>query len=252
MNKNTMYSAVIIAKNESRTIASCIHALQHLTNDVVVVLDDRSSDETELIALSLGCKVYKKEWEGYSVNKNYGVDKAQNDWIFCLDADEVMDEKLIESLIGLDPDISKVYEMNIQTYFADYAVKYCGWFPDWNIRLFNKKVMRWNSNFVHEKLESAYELKNERIPGFIKHFSFEDEQHMKKKFRDYARLRAGEWIKSGKKPKLIKRLFGPYFRFFRTYVLKLGVLDGKYGFIIAKNEYLLKKKELQYWREMNL
>ncbi|MBK8628022.1 MAG: glycosyltransferase family 2 protein [Saprospiraceae bacterium] len=247
---DTIFSAVIIAKNEEIIISKTITALLQVTDDVVIVLDDRSMDATNRIALDLGARVYHKSWEGYSANKNFGIDKAKNDWILCLDADEVLDDTLVLQLNQLKPDVSNVYEMNIQTYLGQYPVKYCGWFPDWNIRLFNKTVMRWNDSYVHEKLVSKNKLKHTRISGLIRHYSFNDEAHMISKFDYYAKLRANEWIKSGKKPPIIKQWFGPLFRFVRTYILKLGILDGKYGYIIAKNEYKLKLKELKYWKEM--
>ena len=158
------YSAVIIAKNEAITIGKTITALWQVTRDVIVILDDRSDDNTETIALQLGASVYRKSWEGYSANKNYGVDKAKNDWILCLDADEVLDEELIQNLNNLKPNPENIYQMNRLTYFGEYPVRYCGWFPDWNIRLFNKKVSRWNNNYVHEKLVSSTPIKNVRIP----------------------------------------------------------------------------------------
>lgn len=244
---SSIYSAVIIAKNEAYTIAKCILALKKITNDIIIVLDDRSDDQTESIALSQGAKVYKKPWEGYSINKNFGVEKAENDWIICVDADEVIDDTLAVNIKHLIPSTDSVYLMNIKTYLGDYPVRYCGWFPDWNIRLFNKNVMRWNDNYVHEKLVSDVPLKSEKIQGQIDHFSFRDEAHMKIKYDYYARLRAEEWRKAQKSPPLIKKYFGPYFRFFRTYFLKLGILDGKAGFTIAKNEYHLKKDELKYF-----
>ena len=247
---NTKYSAVIIAKNEAITIGKTIVALKKVTDDIIVVLDDRSIDDTKQIALELGAKVYAKSWEGYSANKNYGVDKTKNDWLLCLDADEVLDDVLSQTLLDLQPNILDVYEMNIQTYFGEYPVKYCGWFPDWNIRLFNKKVTRWNDSYVHEKLVSSTQLKHVRIPGLIRHYSFNSEAHMIEKFDYYARLRAQEWIKSGKKPPLLKIIFGPYFRFFRTYILKLGILDGKAGFTISKNEFILKAKEIKYYKAL--
>jgi len=244
---SSIFSAVIIAKNEAYTIAKCILALKKITNDIIIVLDDRSDDQTESIALSQGAKVYKKPWEGYSINKNFGVEKAENDWIICVDADEVIDDTLAVNIKHLIPSTDSVYLMNIKTYLGDYPVRYCGWFPDWNIRLFNKNVMRWNDNYVHEKLVSDVPLKSEKIQGQIDHFSFRDEAHMKIKYDYYARLRAEEWRKAQKSPPLIKKYFGPYFRFFRTYFLKLGILDGKAGFTIAKNEYHLKKDELKYF-----
>lgn len=247
---NAEYSAVIIAKNEAIIIGKTIAALKQVTNDIIIVLDDRSSDATNKIALDLGAKVFHKSWEGYSANKNFGVEQAKNDWILCLDADEVLDVRLISELKKLQADDSMVYEMNRQTYFGDYPVKYCGWFPDWNIRLFNKKAMRWNDNFVHEKLVSDIHLKHIRLSGLIQHYSFMNEADMISKFDHYAKLRATEWKNSNKVPSLFKQWFGPLFRFVRTYILKLGILDGRYGYLIAKNEYQLKQKELKYWKEM--
>lgn len=245
---NQLYSAVIIAKNEERTIGDVINALLQLTDDIIVVLDDRSIDGTHKIAKELGAQVYVKTWEGYSANKNFGVSKAHHDWILCPDADEVFDDTLIHYLQRLIPDISRVYEMNRQTYFCGYAVKYCGWFPDWVVRLYHKDMLNWNASLVHEKLETKHNISHTKVPGLIKHFSFANESEMQSKFDYYARLRADEWTNSQKKPSKLKQWFGPYFRFLRTFILKLGILDGKYGFIIAKNELILKQKELKYWK----
>lgn len=248
MKDTSLYSAVIIAKNEARTIGQCIIALQKVTDDIIIVLDDRSEDETESIASGLGAKVLKKSWEGYSINKNFGVDQSKHNWIICVDADEIIDETLAENLRLLSPQEDSVYYVNILTYLGQKSVKHCGWFPDWNIRLFNKNIMRWNQNFVHEKLVSNHILKKRKIQGLIHHYSFRDEAHMKEKYLYYAHLRANEWKNSGTPPPLIKQIFGPYYRFFRTYFLKRGFLDGYTGIVIANNEFILKKNELRFYK----
>ncbi|MBK9733668.1 MAG: glycosyltransferase family 2 protein [Saprospiraceae bacterium] len=248
----SIYSSVIIAKNEAHIIGKSILALKEITDDIIVVLDDTTTDDTANVASRLGASVFLKKWEGYSNNKNFGASKTQNDWIICVDADEILNSELISNLKALDPKITSVYDMNIQTYFGDYPVRHCGWFPDWNIRLYNKNIMKWNTNFVHEKLISDVPLIHEKIPGLIEHYSFIDEAHMISKFDYYARLRANEWSKNNRKPALLKKLFGPSFRFFRTYIIKLGILDGKVGFTIAKNEYILKKNELLYFSKQPL
>jgi glycosyltransferase involved in cell wall biosynthesis len=245
----TKYSAVIIAKNDESTIGECILAMQKLTNDILIVLDDRSDDNTENICLQHGARLIKKPWEGYSKNKNFGADHAKNDWILCPDADEVFDDILIQKLKEINPKDDQVYEMNRLTYFMKTAVKHSGWFPDWNIRLYNKKSMRWNDSLVHESLESTYPLRRQRLSGIVRHYSFRDENHMKEKYDIYAKLRANEWIKANKKPSIFKMWFGPYFRFVRTFILKLGFLDGKTGYTIAKNDFILKRKEIYYWRQ---
>ncbi|MBC7885299.1 MAG: glycosyltransferase family 2 protein [Saprospiraceae bacterium] len=243
----TLYSAVIIAKNEAKTIGRCISSLLQVADEVIVVLDDTSTDETHAIANKPGVKIFSKKWEGYSATKNFGIDKTSHDWIICIDADEILNNELITSLNRLQPKVTSVYKINRQTYFGDYPVHFCGWFPDWNIRLFNKSWTRWNDNLVHEKLVTSQPLQSEKLDGLLEHYSFIDETHMMEKFDHYAMLRSREWKEKGISLPYYKRWFGPCFRFIRTYFLKLGILDGKIGFLISKNEYILKKKEIMYF-----
>ncbi len=250
MNKKHKYSAVVLAKNEARTIEACIRALRQVTDDIVIVLDDRSTDYTKEIAISNGARVFELTWVGYSANKNFGIDQAKNNWILCPDADEILDNTLIKALSELQPEDDSAYELNRLNYFGDKPVRHCGWFPDWNIRLFDKRIMRWNHYNVHERLESPTPVTIKRVNGLIHHYSFIDENHMRNKYEYYAQLRAKEWLQAEKKPPLIKRIAGPQFRFFKTYFLKTGFLDGATGWVIARNEYILKKKELEYWRKL--
>jgi glycosyltransferase involved in cell wall biosynthesis len=249
MHKHEL-SAVILASNSERTIADCLRAAVQVSNDIIVVLDSLSTDRTEAISDSFGARVIRHEWKGFSAAKNMGVSLATCDWILCPDADEVLDDDLILAIQQLKPESVSAYLMNILTWFGPHPVRHCGWFPDWNIRLFNRTIMHWDHRRVHEKLVSDQPVTMRRVHGIINHFSFRDEAHMKEKFDYYARLRAQEWIHQGKKPPFLKRLVGPAFRFFRTYILKRGWLDGRTGLTIATCEYELKKKELQYWKMM--
>jgi glycosyltransferase involved in cell wall biosynthesis len=243
-------STVILASNSERTMADCLRAIVQVCNDIIVVLDNLSDDKTEDICLSFGARVVRHEWQGFSAAKNMGVSLASCDWILCPDADEVLNDELIHAIQRLKPELSSAYLMNILTWFGSCPVKHCGWFPDWNVRLFNRTVMHWDNRQVHEKLVSEQPVRMQRVKGIINHYSFRDKDHMQQKFDYYARLRAQEWIQQGKKPPVLKRWAGPAFRFFRTYILKRGILDGSVGLTIAICEYELKKKELQYWKEL--
>lgn len=247
MNPHPKLSAVIIAKDEERTIGRCLDALLQVTDDIQLVLDTRSCDATAEIAEKKGVRVIPFAWQGYSAGKNAGASYAKNDWILCPDADEVLSDALIQSLRHLSVQDDRIYLMNIQTWFGTHPVQYCGWYPDWNIRLYNRQTTHWSNDLVHEKLVSEKPLIREKIAGDIEHFSFENEGHMIEKYRYYAQLRAEEWVRRDRVPPKIKRWFGPVFRFFRTYFLKLGFLDGKTGWIIAKNEYRLKRNEWVFY-----
>ncbi len=247
---HTPLSAVVIAKNEQRTIGQCLDALCRVSDDVILVLDPTSTDQTQDIATQKQVRILPFAWQGYSAGKNFGASHARHDWILCLDADEVLDDTLISQLGSLHADPDKYYLMNIQTWFGRVAVRHSGWFPDWNIRLYNRRKMQWSHDFVHEKLIASQPVRSVKLSGKINHFSFADEQHMKEKYLYYARLRAAEWVRNKTLPPWYKWWAGPAFRFFRTFVLKRGFLDGYTGYLIAKNEYILKKNELRFFRTM--
>lgn len=251
MNRTDL-STVILASNSERTISDCLKAVVRVSQDVIVVLDSLSNDKTEEICRDYGVRIIRHEWQGFSAAKNMGVSLAACDWILCPDADEVLNDELIQEIQQLRPEPSTAYLMNILTWFGNHPVRHCGWFPDWNIRLFNRKIMHWDDRRVHEKLVSEQPVGLQRVSGFINHYSFRGKAHMQQKFDYYARLRAQEWIHQEKRPPVLKRLAGPAFRFFRTYILKRGFLDGRVGLTIARCEYELKNKELLYWKEMSI
>jgi (heptosyl)LPS beta-1,4-glucosyltransferase len=243
------YSIVIIANNAERTIAECLSKAVLLSDDVVLILDDKSEDSTESIARTFPVHLIKYSWQGYSATKNYGASRAQNDWILSVDSDEVPDTRLVEELKGISLNEDTVYQCVRRTWIDGYPVKYCGWYPDKVVRLYHKKHVRWDNHLVHERLIFPASTKVKELKGLLEHYSFENEHHMKEKFRNYAFLRAQEWKQSGKSPSLVKQFMGPAFRFFKTFIIKSGFLDGKYGWMIAKNEYLMKRKEFYYWRK---
>jgi glycosyltransferase involved in cell wall biosynthesis len=247
----TPYSAVILASNDDRTIGQVIGALNKVAQEVIVVLDDRSKDNTADICRSLGAQVLVHKWQGFSVGKNYGAQQAKHDWILCFDADEVIDETIISHVNQLHAQIDTAYYFNILTYIGDKAIKHSGWHPDWNIRLYNKTVMKWSDDFVHEKLikiNPKFELEPQKVVGIVHHYSFKDWAHMDTKYEYYARMRSEEWLRRGKSPTIFKRAFSPCFRFVKKFFLQLGFLDGTYGYKLAAKEFHLKRKEHIYYR----
>lgn len=242
------FSVVIIAHNAERTIEDCLAKMVQLSDNVILVLDNKSNDSTEEIAKRYPVTLLKLDWQGYSATKNYGAEQAQYPWILSIDSDEVPDANLSQQLKHLVLQDNTVYQCMRRTWIADYPVKYCGWYPDSVLRLYNKYNVQWDQNLVHERLILPPQTKIETLKGLLEHYSFVDETHMKKKFEQYAYLRSQEWKTSGKSPSIVKQLLGPTFRFLKTYIIKRGVLDGKYGWLIAKNEFLMKRKELYYWK----
>ena len=235
-------SAVIISKNEVDRIGDCIQSLKALTDDIIVV-DSGSTDGTQEKARSLGATVVETGWIGYGANKNFGHTKTQNDWILSIDADESLSAELVEEIQSTSSKQGIVYAIDRQNYYLGKRINYSGWSPDWVQRIFNKNEVKWNENLVHEKLVLSENVKVLRLKHKLIHNSYRSKEDHMAKIEKYASLRAQMWIDKNKTPNVFKRWLGPSFKAFKSYILKLGILDGGAGWNIAKmNAHLVKRQ----------
>ncbi len=244
-----MFSAVIIANNESAHIEEVIAAVAQITDDIVVV-DSGSTDNTVELARNAGARVYEKNWEGYGVNKNFGNKKAKYNWIISIDGDEVLSQELIQTLQSLRPQTNHVYQLNSLVNYCGKWIRHCGWYPRYKKRIFNKQEVSWNHAQVHEDLEPLSGKKLVKLTGDIWHYSYDSFPDHYQKIINYARLKAARDIQYGKSPSAWKRIFGPAFNFFKTYILKLGFLDGKEGKQIALMDALMTKLQVKYYDQL--
>ena len=238
-------SVVIITKNEAEIITDCIAAARLISDDIIII-DNGSCDNTLAIAYYTGCRVYKSNWAGYGANKNKGSELARHDWIFSLDADEVPDAELIDSIRSLKLDDSTiVYDVKFRSYFGKKQVKYGHWGRDHHIRLFNRKLVKWSEPKVHETLVLPQQIKTEKVTGgYVHHYSVKDKQECMAKAIYYAGLSAESYFKAGKKSTFVSLYISPFFGFLVNYIIFLGVLDGKTGWEISKS--IFKNKWLKY------
>lgn len=238
-----MISAVLIVKNEAENLPACFVALQKVVNEIIVV-DHESEDNTKKIALEYGAKVYGRKWEGYAAGKNFGNQQATNDWILSIDADEILTPELINTIQKLKlTNNEEVYAFDRANYFGDTWVKHCGWYPDWKVRLFHKEIACWEGDYVHEQLRFSEKVDRVRLSGKLRHNSYKTDQDHFDRIERYARLGAEQLVNKGKTPSWLKEKLSPGFRFFRTYILKKGFLDGKLGWQISKrNAHMIRRK----------
>ncbi|MEZ4910945.1 MAG: glycosyltransferase family 2 protein [Saprospiraceae bacterium] len=250
MNKRNDITPYIAVKDGALTIAACVTALQQVFETVIVGVDTNTKDNTEEICRNLGAVVIPVTWTGFAQTKNFIAAQASTDWVLSMDADEVLNQELMESLfqVSLQPNVQ--YAFNRMSYVGTVAFRHSGWHPDWVTRLYNRYDAKWNTNLVHEGLMTDQLAHVVKLNGLVHHYSYTDFDQVYTKFDIYARLRAMEWTKSGKKPYFIKKLFGPTFRFFKTFILRRGFLDGSNGLKLAKAEYWLKRKEMEYFDKL--
>ncbi|MFN7311917.1 MAG: glycosyltransferase family 2 protein [Bacteroidota bacterium] len=241
-------SAVIITFDEAKHIERCIKSVLPVA-DEVLICDTNSTDETVKIATELGAKVIVNPFIGFGATKNKANQNAQHNWILSIDADEVLSEELIKELHQLKNNLDNnvVYAFKRLNNYCGKWIRYGGWNPDIKPRLFNKEHAQWNLAEVHESLIYPNKTSTQLLKGELYHYSYLSiDQHLQK-IEKYSTRGAHELIKRNKKTTFIKRYLSPLFRFVRDYFFKLGFLDGKYGFIIAKltaKEVYLKYKKL--------
>lgn len=240
-------SAVIITKNESANIAKCISALKWA--DEVIVVDSGSTDNTIEIAQSLGAHVESIQWKSYGHAKNHGNKIAQNDWILSIDADEIVPPELAKEIQSLSYKNNTVYALKRVNHLLEKRINYA-WSKDYVWRLFDKKTASWSLDEVHEQLIFHSSIHQEIVSNHLLHFSYSSMDDYKKRTELYAQLKAQKWITNQQNPSLLKRAFGSYFKAFHTLFIKMGILDGRAGWTIAKMNFISVKKQLKYFDEL--
>jgi glycosyltransferase involved in cell wall biosynthesis len=228
------FSVVIITRNESRSIARCLKSVADITDDIVIC-DSYSEDDTKQICQSFpNVRFFQHPFENFSTQKNNANQFAKYDWVLSLDADESMSQELKASFLSmLETDDESVFLLNRLTNYCGHWVKHCGWYPDWKLRFFNRRVSQWEGS-IHEQLKSSEALKVKELNGHLYHFSYYSIEEHQKQAEYFTKLKAENMKASGISDNAIKSLFSGTFKFLKIYFIKLGVLDGVAGFYIAK------------------
>lgn len=235
-------SVVIITKNESALIDRCIQSIRSLTDDILVC-DTGSTDETMLIASQSGARVIQLPWEGYGATKNAAQLHAKYDWIFSLDADEYVDEKLYHSLQQINWALQDhAYSIRRIGYFQGKLIRYGSWLGEKKIRIFPKNKTFWDQSIVHEKLE-LNNLKIQPVRGKIIENNPQSKEQYIQKLDFYARLCAEKYLQRNIQGSGWKKIVSPVYNFIYNYIVRLGFLDGKEGLILCqlKAWYTFKK-----------
>lgn len=225
-------SVIVITYNEELNISDCLESVKWA--DEIIVIDSKSIDKTTEIASKFTQNIIIVDNIPYGEKRNIGIEKSSGEWIFWLDADERVTPELKEEIIRAINSLnsSEAYLINRKSFFITKFIKYCGWYPDFTLRLFKKSTgIRFNSLLVHEKADykgSPAKLKNDLL-----HYTDRTFEHYINKMNNYTTLSAKELHRKGKKAGFGDIIFRPVFTFFKMYFLKLGVLDGLMGLVLC-------------------
>ncbi len=227
-------SSLVIAKDEAANIAECLNSQLGCIDDILVLLDDTSTDSTEAIISGYPDVRYEKiKWKGYAATKLEGLNKTKYEWVLWLDADERISPELKQELAAFKSSVPVYSAFSIprKAIFLGKWIKHSGWYPGRVIRLFNKNKAKFSQNFVHEHLVvngSIGELKND-----IEHYTDPSIRHYFKKFNHYTSLAADELKTKNKNFSIWSLIIRPAAVFFKMYFIRRGFLDGIQGFILA-------------------
>jgi len=236
-------SVVIITLNEEKNLQRCLTSVDTIADEVIIV-DSGSSDGTLEIARKFNAKVFNEEWKGYAETKNYANSKATSSYILSLDADEALDERLIESILKVKQHAPKVaFRMKRLTNYCGQWIKHSGWYPDEKIRLFPNGSFEWTGKHVHEELTSIKSLDVENLNGDILHYSFYNKEEHISRAMKYAALGAAKAYEARKSSGFLKSELSYLATFLRIFILRKGFLDGTAGFNIAVISAQAKRKK---------
>jgi len=226
-------TATVITINEEHNIAGALESLAWA--DEIIVVDSESTDHTVEIARRFTDRVFVRPWPGYSAQKNFAAEQATGEWIFSLDADERVSPELTTSILELEKGAAPeqaAFEMPRRTFYLGRWIKYSGWWPDHKVRLYDRRRARWRGDFVHESLEVNGRVN--RLDGDILHYTVRDATEHHLRMDRYTTLAAEEAYMHRESVSLARLLLSPMLVFVRSYVLKLGFLDGVPGLAIAR------------------
>jgi glycosyltransferase involved in cell wall biosynthesis len=225
-------SACLITLNEEHNLPRALASLQGIADEVIVV-DSGSTDSTASIAREHGAIFLERAWTNYSEQKNFAGERAQNEWVFSMDADEELSSALQTSLLDWkkrDPQ-SSVYEMARKTWYLGAWVKHSGWYPDFQRRLYRRDKAQF-SGIIHEALR--FNGKPGRLNGDLLHYTVRSFAEHEQKVERYAALAAQQMYAAGERSWRAAVWFATPWSWFQNYFLRGGFLDGYRGALIAQ------------------
>jgi glycosyltransferase involved in cell wall biosynthesis len=230
-------SAVIVTFNEEENIRAACESVGWA--DEIVVVDSESSDATRDLAADCGARVIVNKWPGFAAQKQLATNAATNDWVFSLDADERVSTELrraIEQLKNRDESsLADGYRVPRRTFYMNRWIRGGGWYPDYQLRLFNRNHGDWGDRLIHESFQLRPGARIETLSGDLLHYTVRNTtEHEQMIEQRYAPLGARQMYREGKRASGISTAVAGPSAFVRSYILKGGFRDGLAGLTIAK------------------
>jgi glycosyltransferase involved in cell wall biosynthesis len=235
--KRLPVSVCLISGSEAHRIRRTLASVAGWAGEIVIVLNDDVADGTDRIAAEYGAKIFREPWKGYAAQKNSVAQKAGQEWILSLDADEEVSPALRAELFALfaagKPDASIVaWSLPRCSFYGGRWIRHGDWYPDRKVRLWRRGRAEWRGQSVHETLEVQGSVG--RLRSDLLHYTMENLNDHLRKSTLYSDLFARQRMTAGGRAGALDLWFRPWWRFVRGYFLRFGFLDGWQGYAIAR------------------
>lgn len=226
----TKITAIIPTLNEEERIQNSLESAEFA--DEVIVIDSYSTDRTVEIVKQSNAILLQRKFDDFSSQKNYAIDHASNDWIIWIDADEVLTPELQEEIKASihEPRNCVGFYIYRIFFFKGKRMRFTGTQNDKLIRVFNRKHCKYKGK-VHEKIKAQGKVGV--LENKILHYSYISFDRYIIKLNQHSALKAEELFEKGTLITPFHIIIKPIARFIKHYFIKLGFLDGFYGFVIS-------------------
>jgi len=224
-------TVIVPTLDEEDNIRECLETVKWA--DDIFVVDSFSTDRTLEIAREFTDHIVQHEYVNSAAQKNWAIPQAESDWVMVLDADERVPDALrarIQDILANGADCDGFHIKRMTTYFGR-VIRHCGWHKDYLIRLWRGGKGRYEDREVHADM--IIDGKMGRIDDPLMHHTYRTIPDYMERFDRYTTWSANDLYKRGKRGSWVNLFLRPLWRFFRMYILRLGFLDGKHGFVLC-------------------
>ena len=242
----TKLSVTVITRNEAPNIGAALASVAWA--DEIIVVDSHSTDETVAIARRHTDRVVVRDWPGYIEQKNHAASLASHDWILSLDADERVTPVLADEVRTMLAGDRRADAFRIPrvTWYLGRWIRTTDWYPDYQIRLYDRRSAQWTGRHVHETL--TVRGVTGQLHGELQHYTYRDLAEHLEKIERYAMLAARQMHEEGKHAGLLQLAGHPPVAFLRNYLAHGGIRDGVPGFMISTlNAFYVFLKYAKLW-----
>jgi glycosyltransferase involved in cell wall biosynthesis len=225
-------SVTVITKNEASDLGAALASVAWA--DEIVVVDSQSTDDTVAIARQHTDRVVVREWPGYIDQKNYAAAIASHDWILSLDADERVTPELASEITALMAGTPREAAFRIPrvTWHLGRWIRTTDWYPDYQLRLYDRRSAQWTGKYVHEAVTVRGETG--QLRGELQHYAYRDIADHLETIDRYTTYAARQMHEAGRRAGVVDVLVHPPLAFLRNYIVRGGIRDGATGFIISR------------------